>query len=46
MQEGKINQIKEILSDYELELLILVGSYETENFNENSDLDLAVKVKA
>ena len=46
MQEEKINKIKEILSDYELELLILFGSYETENFNENSDLDLAVKVKA
>lgn len=45
MKEEKINEIKEILSDYELQLLILFGSYEKENFNEKSDLDLAVKVK-
>ncbi|TDO91307.1 putative nucleotidyltransferase [Halanaerobium saccharolyticum] len=46
MEEEKINKIKDILADFGLELLILFGSYESNNFNENSDLDLAVKVKA
>jgi len=42
MRKEKINEVKEILNDYELELLILFGSYEKENFNENSDLDLVL----
>lgn len=46
MEEQKINKIKNILADYGLKLLILFGSYESNTFNENSDLDLAVKVKA
>jgi len=45
MEEQKINKIKNILSDFGLELLILFGSYESEKFSENSDIDLAVKVK-
>ena len=45
MKEEKINEIKNILSDYGLQLLILFGSYESDNFTENSDIDLAVKVK-
>lgn len=45
MKEEKINKIKDILADFGLELLILFGSYENKNFNEDSDLDLAVKVK-
>jgi predicted nucleotidyltransferase len=44
MEEKKIIKIKEILSDYDLQLLILFGSYEGENFTKNSDIDLAVKV--
>ncbi|SIQ39597.1 type VII toxin-antitoxin system MntA family adenylyltransferase antitoxin [Halanaerobium kushneri] len=45
MEEDKINKIREILKNYELQLLVLFGSYGEENFNENSDIDLAVKVK-
>jgi predicted nucleotidyltransferase len=45
MEKEKINKIRGILKNYELQLLILFGSYESENFNENSDIDLAVKVK-
>jgi len=45
MKAKKINKIKDILADYGLELLILFGSYGSKNFNEDSDLDLAVKVK-
>jgi predicted nucleotidyltransferase len=45
MEEQKINKIKNILADYGLKLLILFGSYESNSFNENSDLDLAVKIK-
>jgi len=44
MEEQKINKIRDILADFDLELLILFGSYESENFNENSDIDLAIKV--
>ena len=44
MKEEKINKIKEILRDYDLQLLILFGSYGGENFTKNSDIDLAVKV--
>lgn len=44
MKTKKINKIKDILADFGLELLILFGSYESDNFNENSDIDLAVKV--
>jgi predicted nucleotidyltransferase len=45
MNTQKIKKIKDILADYGLELLIIFGSYESKNFNENSDLDLAVKIK-
>lgn len=45
MKAKKINKIKDILADFGLELLILFGSYESQSFNENSDIDLAVKVK-
>lgn len=44
MNAKKINKIKDILADFGLELLISFGSYESENFNENSDIDLAIKV--
>jgi len=45
MEEDKINKIRGILKNYELQLLVLFGSYGEENFNENSDIDLTVKVK-
>jgi len=44
MEEEKINKIKEILDDYDLQMLILFGSYAGENFTKNSDIDLAVRV--
>lgn len=44
MKEEKINKIKEILDDFDLQLLILFGSYGGENFTKNSDIDLAVRV--
>ncbi|KXS50356.1 MAG: DNA polymerase beta domain-containing protein [Halanaerobium sp. 4-GBenrich] len=44
MKKEKIDKIKEILNDYDLQLLILFGSYGEENFTKNSDIDLAVKV--
>jgi predicted nucleotidyltransferase len=45
MKKEKVKQIRDILAEYGLQLLILFGSYESNNFNENSDIDLAVKVR-
>ncbi|MFN2341135.1 MAG: nucleotidyltransferase family protein [Halanaerobium sp.] len=45
METAKINYIRDILTEYGLQLLILFGSYESDNFNKNSDIDLAVKVR-
>jgi len=44
MEKEKIKKIRGILKNYELQLLILFGSYGEENFTKNSDIDLAVKV--
>lgn len=45
MEEKIKNKLLKIFAKYELTLLIVFGSYNSENFNKNSDIDLAIKVK-
>ena len=37
-------RLLKVFANYELTLLIIFGSYNSDNFNEDSDIDLAVKV--
>ena len=45
MEEKIKKRLMKIFEDYELTLLIIFGSYNSDNFNKDSDIDLGVKVK-
>ncbi|MGM0438514.1 MAG: type VII toxin-antitoxin system MntA family adenylyltransferase antitoxin [Bacillota bacterium] len=44
MEEKIKKRLLKVFDNYELTLLIIFGSYNSDNFNEDSDIDLAVKV--
>lgn len=46
MEEKIKKNLLKVFSDYELTLLIIFGSYNSDNFNKDSDIDLAIKVNA
>ena len=39
-----VKKLTELAKEYQINLMILFGSYLTENYNENSDIDLAIQV--
>ena len=45
MEEKIKNKLIKLFDHYELSLLIIFGSYGSKNFKEDSNIDLAVKVK-
>ncbi|MFW6028869.1 MAG: type VII toxin-antitoxin system MntA family adenylyltransferase antitoxin [Halanaerobiales bacterium] len=44
MEEKIKKRLLKVFDNYELTLLIIFGSYNSDNFNEDSDIDLAIKV--
>ena len=44
MEEKIKKRLLKVFDNYELTLLIIFGSYNSDNFNKDSDIDLEVKV--